>query len=138
MILINKFSVVALALAAGLVAAPAAFAQIAQDEQQPAQSDEGQSSEAEAIDPTDEQVESFVKATVRIIGIQREAQKEMSASEEQEKQKQVRDEALLMIVAAVEEEGLSVDQYNGIVKKVESDPEFGETVQQRIQEQVAE
>ena len=135
MAFINKFSVVALALAAGLIAAPAAFAQ---DEQQPAQTDEGQGAAAEAIDPTDEQVDSFVKATVRIITIQKEAQKEMTATEEQEKQKQVRDEALQMIVAVVEEEGLSVDQYNGIVKKVESDPEFGETVQQRIQEQVVE
>jgi pentose-5-phosphate-3-epimerase len=136
MALTNKFSVVALALAAGLVAAPAAFAQ---DEQQPAQSAPAdQSDQPAAVQPTDEQVDSFVKATVRIITIQQEAQKEMTATEEQEKQKQVRDEALQMIVAAVEEEGLSVEEYNGIVQKVETDPEFGETVQQRIQEQVAE
>lgn len=136
MALTNKFSLVALALAAGLVAAPAAFAQ---DDQQPAQSAPAeQSDQPAAIEPTGEQVDSFVNATVRIIAIQRDAQQEIMAAEKQEEQKQLRDEALQMIVAAVEEEGLSVDEYNGIVEKVESDPEFGETVQQRIQEQVAE
>lgn len=151
MVSTTTFRALTLALAAGIVSAPAAFAespppaamQLAQDDQQPAQSDETQTDEdqgaaAEAIDPTDEQVDSFVNATVRIITIQQKAQKEMTATEEQEKQKQVRDEAMQMIVAAVEEEGLSVDEYNGIVQKVESDPEFGQTVQQRIQEQVAE
>jgi hypothetical protein len=151
MALSTKIHALTLALTAGIVTAPAAFADappagalhLAQNNQQPAQSDQGQSDDgqdaaAEAFDPTDEQVDSFVSATVRIITIQREAQQEMAAAEEQEKQQQVRDEALQMIVAAVEEEGLSVDEYNGIVQKVESDPEFGQTVQQRIQEQVAE
>lgn len=151
MVSTTTFRALTLALAAGILSVPAAFAetappaamQLAQDDQQPAQgdetqTDEGQGAAAEAIDPTDEQVDSFVNATIRIITIQQEAQKEMTATEEQEKQKQVRDEAMQMIVAAVEEEGLSVDEYNGIVQKVESDPEFGETVQQRIQEQVAE
>ena len=139
MALITNFRVVALALSAGLIAAPAAFAdtappatQLAQDEQ-PAQPEQ-----PAAVQPDEKQLESFVTATVRIISIQQQAQKQMSATAEPEQQKQVRDEALQMIVAAVEEEGLSVDEYNGIVQQVESDPELGETVKQRIKEQVTE
>jgi hypothetical protein len=139
MALITNFRVVALALSAGLIAAPAAFAdtappamQLAQDEQ-PAQPEQ-----PAAVQPDEEQLESFVTATVRIISIQQQAQKQMSATAEPEQQKQVRDEALQMIVAAVEDEGLSVDEYNGIVQQVESDPELGETVKQRIKEQVTE
>jgi hypothetical protein len=126
----------ALALAAGLVAAPAAFAeqppaamQLAQDEQQqPAQ---------EAVQPDEQQLDSFVVATVRIINIQQQAQQQMEAAEP-EQQEQVRAQALQEIVAAVENEGLSVDEYNGIVQHVESDPELGQTVQQRIQEEVGQ
>ncbi len=138
---------VALALAAGLAAAPAAFAagaapmmQLAQSEE-PAQETESTPTEEPAEDafqPNDEQIESFVTATVRIIGIQREAQKEIDTAKEPAQQEQVRDQALEMIVAAVEAEGLSVDEYNGIVQHVESDPELGETVKQRIQDQITE
>ena len=134
--LTTKFRLATLALAAGLVAAPAAFAeqppaamQLAQDEQQqPAQP---------AIQPDEEQLESFVVATVRIINIQQQAQQQMQAAEP-EQQEQVRAQALQEIVAAVENEGLSVDEYNGIVQQVENDPELGQTVQQRIQEEVGQ
>jgi hypothetical protein len=136
MALITNFRLAALALAAGLVAAPAAFAeqppasmQLAQDEQQqPAQP---------AIQPDDEQLESFVVATVRIINIQQQAEQQMQAAEPEE-QEQVRAQALQEIVTAVENEGLSVDEYNGIVQHVESDPELGQTVQQRIQQEVGQ
>jgi hypothetical protein len=136
MAMITSFRFAALALAAGLVAAPAAFAeqspaamQLAQDEQQqPAQP---------AIQPDEEQLDSFVVATVRIINIQQQAQQQMAAAEP-EQQEQVRAQAMQEIVAAVENEGLSVDEYNGIVQQVESDPELGQTVQQRIQEQAAQ
>ena len=134
-----NFSLVALALSAGLLAAPPAFAQTAQTEQQPAQSEPAAPSEQPAaVEPDEEQLDSFVEATVRIIAIQRDAQREITAAEEPEQQEQVRDEALQLIVAAVEQEGLTVDEYNGIVQHVQNDPELGETVQQRIQEQISE
>lgn len=135
----KKFSFVALALSVGLLAAPAAFAQTAQSEQQPAPSEPAApSGQPAAVQPDEEQLESFVDATVRIIAIQRDAQAEISAAEEPEQQEQVRDEALQLIVAAVEGEGLTVDEYNGIVQHVQTDPELTETVQQRIQEQITE
>jgi hypothetical protein len=143
---LTQFRVVALAVAAGIVALPTlavaapATLQFAQSDQ-PAQSEQPAPSgqfAPEAVVPNDEQIESFVTATVRIIRIQREAQQEITAAKEPEAQKEVRDNAMLMIVAAVEEEGLSVDEYNGIVEHVEGNPELGETVKQRIQEQVAQ
>jgi hypothetical protein len=139
MALTTDFRVVAFALAAGLVAAPAAFAGIAPAAMQLAQTEEpAQSEQPEASQPSDEQLESFVTATVRIIRIQHQAQQEMMSTEEAEQQEQLRNQALLMIVAAVEDEGLTVEEYNGIVEQVESDPELGQTVQQRIQDQIAE
>ena len=138
MTLITNIRLAAIALAAGLVSAPAAFAEqppasmlLAQDEQQQQQPAQ------QAIQPDDEQLESFVVATVRIINIQQQAQQQMAAVEPEE-QEQVRTQALQEIVAAVENEGLSVDEYNGIVQQVENDPELGQTVQQRIQEEVGQ
>ena len=123
MALITNFRLASLALAAGLVATPAAFAEQAPAAMQMAQDEQ--------------QLESFVVATVRIINIQQQAQQQMEAAEP-EQQEQVRAAALQEIVAAVENEGLSVDEYNGIVQQVESDPELGQTVQQRIQEQAGQ
>ena len=143
---LNKFHLVALAVAAGLVAAPAfgvaaSPAVLLAQSDQPAPTEQPSQSEQpaqEAVIPNEEQIDSFITATVRIIKIQREAQQEITAAEEPDAQKEVRDNALLMIVAAVEEEGLSVDEYNGIVEHVEGNPELGETLKQRIQEQVTE
>jgi len=136
MALITNFRLASLALAAGLVATPAAFAEQAPAAMQMAQ-DEQQQPAQEAIQPDEQQLESFVVATVRIINIQQQAQQQMEAAEP-EQQEQVRAAALQEIVAAVENEGLSVDEYNGIVQQVESDPELGQTVQQRIQEQAGQ
>ena len=139
MALITNIRVVALALSAGLIAAPAALAEVAPPAMQLAQDEQpAQTEQPAAVQPDEEQLESFVTATVRIISIQQQAQQQMSATAEPEQQEQVRNQALQMIVAAVEEEGLSVDEYNGIVQQVESDPELGETVKKRIQEEVAE
>jgi hypothetical protein len=139
MALITNIRVAALALSAGLVAASAAFAEAAPPAIQLAQEEQpGQPEQPAVVQPDEEQLESFVTATVRIISIQQQAQQQMSASQEPEEQEQVRNQALQMIVAAVEDEGLSVDEYNGIVQQVESDPELGETVKQRIKEQVAQ
>jgi hypothetical protein len=126
----TSFRFASFALMAGLIAAPAAFAQSAPPPVHLAQA------EQQAAQPDEEQLDSFVTATVRIITIQHQAQQEMAATEEPAQQEQVRNQALQMIVAAVEDEGLTVDEYNGIVQQVEADPELGETVQQRIQEQI--
>jgi rubrerythrin len=138
MALTTNFRFAAIALSAGLVATPAAFAETAPPTMQFAQAEQSTGQQAEAVQPDEQQLESFVVATVRIIDIQQQAQQQMAATEEPEQQEQVRDQALQQIVAAVEEEGLSVDEYNGIVQQVENDPELGQTVQQRIQERVSE
>ena len=108
------------------------------EEAHPAEPEETEPEEAapEAFQPNDEQIDSFVTATVRIINIQRDAQEEITAAKEAAEQQQLRDQALQMIVAVVEEEGLTVDQYNGIVQHVENDPALGESVKQRIQDQI--
>ena len=134
MALITNFRLASLALAAGLVFAPAAYAETAPAAMQLAQTEQPAQ---EAIQPDEEQLESFVVATLRIIDIQQQAQQQMEAAEP-EQQEQVRAQALQEIVAAVENEGLSVDEYNGIVQQVENDPELSQTVQQRIQEEVGQ
>lgn len=138
-----RFHLLGLAAAAALVAAPALAvaaspaALLAQSDQ-PAATEQPSQPAQQAIVPNEKQIDSFVTATVRIIQIQREAQQEITAAKEPEAQRELRDNALLTIVAAVEEEGLSVDEYNGIVEHVEGNPELGETVKQRIQKQVTE
>lgn len=135
MALITNFRILSLAFAAGLMATPAVFAETAPAAQQFAQAEQPAQ---QAIDPNEEQLDSFVVATVRIMTIQQQAQQQMMQTEEATEQEQIRNQAMQMIVSAVEDEGLSVEEYNGIVQKVESDPELGQTVQQRIQDQAPE
>jgi type III secretory pathway component EscV len=124
------------ALVAGLIAMPAmALAQTTdpetppaaqeQTEQQQDQQTEGQAEEqaeeqdeeqTAATKPTDEQLESFAAATIDIVQIQEAAQKQMQA--------------------AVEEAGLTIEEYNGIAKAAQSDPDIDQALQQLIQDRL--
>lgn len=120
---------IASALFAGLVAMPAAaLAQsdepAAQPETQTEQETETQTQPAqppaqpqvEAIEPTDEQLDAFAAATIDIVQIQETAQKQMQS--------------------AVEEAGLTIEEYNQIAQAAQSDPEIDQALQQLIQDRI--
>lgn len=123
---------IASALFAGFVAMPAAaLAQTdepaAEPEAQTQQETEAQPEtqtqpaqpaqpQIEAIDPTDAQLESFAAATIEIVQIQETAQQQMQA--------------------AVEEAGLTIEEYNQIAQAAQTDPEVDQALQQLIQDRI--
>jgi cytoskeletal protein RodZ len=66
--------------------------------------------------PTDEELESFATATISIVRIQQAAQKQMQE--------------------AVEEAGLTIEDYNRIAQAAKSDPDIDQTLQQLIQDRL--
>jgi predicted ATPase with chaperone activity len=112
---------IASALFAGLVAMPAAaLAQsdepAAQSETQTQQAPQQQMPQAEAIEPTDEQLDAFATATIDIVQIQEAAQQQMQA--------------------AVEEAGLTIEEYNQIAQAAQTDPDIDQALQQLIQDRI--
>ena len=77
---------------------------------QPAQSQAG------TMEPTDEQLDSFAAATIDIVQIQEAAQQQMQA--------------------AVEEAGLTIEEYNQIAQAAQSNPEIDQALQQLIQDRI--
>ncbi len=114
---------IASALFAGLIAMPAAaLAQsdepAAQPETQTEQAPQTQPAQpqVEAIEPTDEQLDAFAAATIDIVQIQETAQQQMQA--------------------AVEEAGLTIEEYNGIAQAAQTDPDIDQALQQLIQDRI--
>lgn len=66
--------------------------------------------------PTDEELDSFATATISIVRIQQAAQKQMQE--------------------AVEEAGLTIEEYNRIAEAAKSDPDIDQTLQQLIQDRL--
>lgn len=97
----NTFSALTLALAAALVAAPTiGVAQQTEAPEPPA------AQEQPDFDPSEEQLEAFAAATVRIVEIQQQAQEAMQS--------------------AVQESGLTIDEYNAIAQKAQTDQDVDE------------
>jgi hypothetical protein len=89
---------------------PAGDPDPAETQAQPAQP------QVEAIQPTDEQLESFATATIDIVQIQETAQQQMQA--------------------AVEEAGLTIEEYNQIAQAAQTDPDIDQALQQLIQDRI--
>jgi hypothetical protein len=112
----HSFRLIAPALIAGLMAVPGvASAQTTEPAPPPAGEEQAQQP-AEATAPSQQQLESFAAATVQIAQIQEEAQKRMQA--------------------AVEEEGLTIEQYNEIAQAAKADPQIEQTLQTMIRDRL--
>jgi DNA-directed RNA polymerase sigma subunit (sigma70/sigma32) len=114
---------IASALFAGLIAMPGvALAQTGEAATPPAAEDrtEQQTREtlgqAETVTPTDEQLESFAAATIDIVQIQETAQAQMQA--------------------AVEEAGLTIEEYNAIARAAQTDPDVDQALKELIQKRL--
>ena len=132
---VHNSRLIASALFAGLVAMPAAaLAQSdetqtqqetqaqpetqTQQETQAQEETEAQSAQpqAEAFEPTAEQLEAFAAATIDIVKIQEAVQQQMQA--------------------AVEEAGLTIEEYNQIAQAAQTDPDIDQALQQLIQDRI--
>ena len=89
-------------------------------------------SRIQAPDPSevsDAQLEKFSEAQSDVREVRKDWQDKLQNAESQEKAMQNRQKATQEMVEAVRDSGLSVDEYNGIAKAAQSNPEFAKRVQ---------
>ncbi len=77
----------------------------------------------EPVEVTDELLERVVTIYPTVVEISREAQTELSETEDQGEARQIRAEANERIMGALEEADLTARQYDAVVRAVEADPE---------------
>ena len=120
---LSRLTLPAFALAALAYVAPAPVA--AQTEAEPP-----------VVNPQDisqTQLESFVAAATRVSEITEELQSEAQGVEDEAALAELQERANTEMVAAVEDEGLTVEEYNMIFQVAQVDPEVNATLMERMQ-----
>lgn len=79
------------------------------------------------------QLESFVAAATRVGEITEELQSEAQGVEDEAQLAELQERANVEMVAAVEQEGLTVEEYNMIFQVAQVDPEVNETLMEMMQ-----
>lgn len=119
------------AIAAALFSMPALAQEQQQQQQQQAQQQQAQQQMEEmASEPvTDEQLEQFAAALDEIESINDEFVAELEQAENQEEAQELQIAAQSEMVEAVENSGLSVEEYNAIAYRMQNDPEIQERIE---------
>jgi hypothetical protein len=90
---------------------------------------------AQATTQEGQNLAAYAAATVKVLQIQQAMNNEMNAAE-QEDLSGIQANAQAAMVAAVEGEGLTVEEYNQIAQLTRTDPEAAATVERLIQQQL--
>jgi hypothetical protein len=93
----------------------------------------GAQQQAEQVDVSGGEIESFAKAQNQIVRIQQEYQEMLSGVEEQEARQRMVQEMNEKLVSAVEDAGLSVERYNEIFHASQSDEELQQDISEAMQ-----
>ncbi|OEC94865.1 DUF4168 domain-containing protein [Rhizobium sp. YK2] len=110
-----------------------AFAQQATQEQQPAQTQQPDSSAA-APTVNDQKIEAFAVAYLQVDKIRQEYSAKIGATQDPTAKQQLQTEASKQMVQAVQTSpGMSVDEYNAILTAAKKDPALVKKVQDKIQ-----
>jgi hypothetical protein len=115
----------ALGLAAVLAAAPALMA----EEGQPKPTESQKS-----VLVSDEKLDQFVDAMTDVIAIRDEVSAELEATEDTAEAQQLQRDAQVRMIEAVENSGLTLEEYNQIAAMMGSDPELQEKINSKVQE----
>ncbi len=79
--------------------------------------------------PTDDQLRRYAGAVKKVSAVAAEYQPQLQAATTEPERQAVRAEADRHMVAQVEADGMSVDEYNGISRAVQRDPELRKKVE---------
>jgi len=83
---------------------------------------------ADSASVTDEQITAFIAAAQGVNMIAQTYQPQLEAAESEEAAMAVQQEAQDQMMAAVEQSGLSLEDYNAIAAGVQTDPELAERI----------
>jgi hypothetical protein len=118
----------------GLVMTPAANAQMSPPQARPGQqSPQAQSPQAQSPSPTisDEKLNAAAVAIGRVTSIRESYEPKIAAAPPADKQ-HMTEEANDAMKKAVTDQGLSVDEYNSIIRTAQNDPSVRQKLSQRI------
>jgi hypothetical protein len=119
---------------AGLFMLPAANAQMNPPQARPrAQSPQAQSPQAQSPSPTisDEKLNAAAAAIGQVTSIRKSYERKISEAPQSDKQR-IADEANDALGKAITDQGLSVDEYNSIIRTAQNDPAVRQKLTQRI------
>lgn len=127
-----RITSLALALALGLTGAQALAQDYGSGEDQ--QQDPGMEQSQKPADFSDEALQQFVDLQDRIGKIREEYVSQIEAAESEDKARQLQQEAQSEMVSAIEDAGMSVQEYNAIAVAYNSNPD----IQKRVDEMAGE
>lgn len=79
-------------------------------------------------------LEAYARATVEVGEIREEWRTEVAKVDTPDESQRLRDEAAAKMISAVEEEGLTVDEFNAISAAAESDPDLNAQIAELLTE----
>ena len=127
-----RITSLALALALGLTGAQAMAQDYGSGEE--GQQDPGMEQSQQPADFSDEELQQFVSLQDSIGEIREEYVSQIEAAESEDKARQLQQEAQSEMVSAIEDAGMSVQEYNAIAVAYNSNPD----IQERVDEMAAE
>ena len=95
---------------------------------QAAPAQNAQTQQIKAIQPTDAQVNQYVSAARKVEKLVQDYQPRLQAAKDEIARQAIIQEADEKMVAAVQSDGLTVEQYNGISVAVQQDPKLKERI----------
>jgi hypothetical protein len=117
-----------------LLLVPAAEAQMNSPQVRPqAQSPNTQSQQSPSASISDEKLNAAAAAIAQVATTRQSYQSKIAAAPPSDKQRLVK-EANNALLKAVTDQGLSVDEYNSIIRTAQNDPAVREKLTQRIQQ----
>tara|TARA_B100000678_G_C17847360_1_gene357762 strand:+ start:144 stop:530 length:387 start_codon:yes stop_codon:yes gene_type:complete len=126
-----RITSLALALALGLTGAQALAQDYGSGE---GQQDQGMEQSQQPTDFSDEELQQFVNLQDSIGEIREEYVSQIEAAESEDKARQLQQEAQSEMVSAIEDAGMSVQEYNAIAVAYNSNPD----IQERVDEMAGE
>lgn len=119
------------------LAGPAVAQQAAQTQSSPAQppAAAAQGAPAAAANVSDTQLRTFISAATEVQAISQKWQEKAAGSNSAEEVEEVRRQATDEMVGAVEEKGMTVDEFNAISQAAQQDPELKARIVAMIQQQ---
>lgn len=91
------------------------------------------STEAPQVDVSDEEVQSFAAAMVSVQELGQEWTQRMQETDDQEELSQMQQDAQEEMIGAIEDEGMTVEEYNEIATAAQQDPELAQQIEQAAQ-----
>ncbi|WP_019625665.1 DUF4168 domain-containing protein [Thioalkalivibrio sp. ALJT] len=92
--------------------------------------------EAPSVDLSEQDIDTFVSAFVAVQEVREDFANRLQSAEDETEAQSMQQEAQDEMVSAVEDAGMSVEEYNEVAMALQNDPELMQEVQERAEAQL--